>query len=157
VPAGLRARYFVRANRIVIKTPYVIIPGCLPAWCLLALGLLGWLVYAFVNGNGQSAGFVCPAIVGGFVLFLGYFTVQPEQTIFEVDPERLSIRQRGLLFRGFLFGRRWEIPAGEIQGVELQGGLLVILNARGKMELQLPVGSAEVAWIRAVLCRVLAC
>jgi hypothetical protein len=157
VPVGLRARYFVRANRVVIKTPYFIIPGCLPAWFLLALGLLGWLVYAFVSGNGQSAGVVCPAIVGGFVLFLVYFTVQPEQTILEVDPERLSIRKRGLLFRGLFRGRGSEFKAGEIQGIELQGGLLVILSARGKLDLQLPVGPAEVAWIRAVLCRVLAC
>jgi hypothetical protein len=153
----LHSRYFVRDNRIVIETPFVALRGCLASWVLLVLALIGLLGCLLLDRETLWATVIIWAIVGGVTVVVVYRMVWPEQTIFEVDPERLSLRKRGLLFRGALFGWERAIPAREIQGVILRGFLLVILTIRGKVELDLPVALSEVEWIRGILRRVFAC
>jgi hypothetical protein len=155
-PAGLRSRYFVRDNRIVIETPFVREPGCLASWVLLVLALIGLLVYLLVDKESLWGTVIIWGILGG-VVAVGYRMVWPEQTIFKVDPEGLYLRKRGLLFRGSLFDWRREIPAREIQDVIRRGLGLVILTAHGKVDLDLPVELPDVEWIHAILRRVLAC
>jgi hypothetical protein len=151
-PAGLQARYRVRANRIVIEMPSNSHPGCLAVWSLLLVGLIGLLTYIFVDSKGNWIPVLFYGAVGGFVLAAMYGVAAPERTVVEVDPSRLRIVKRGLIF-----GSPRDIPAGQVCAAFLDATAITVLTPDGKVTLARELSPAEREWIHLILRRVLAC
>jgi hypothetical protein len=150
-PAGLRSKYRVEGNRVVIELPRLEVMGCLVVWFLLLLALFGLLAYIFVDSKGNWAPVAMFGGIGGLVLAILYGAVAPQQTILEVSPEALEIANRGLLCTS-----RRRLEADRIRELRLEAASIVAITDRETVMLASLVSDPERAWIHSVLHQVLA-
>jgi hypothetical protein len=150
-PPGLRSKYRVEGERIVVEMPRQSNSGCLAVWFLLLAGLLGLLAYIFIDSEGSWAPVAIFGAVGGIVLAILYEAIAPQQTVLEVSPRELCVRKLGLVFTS---ERR--LPAERIR--EVRPGLLdiTVLTDRETVSFGLYLGEEELKWIHELLLRVLA-
>ena len=150
-PVGLRSKFRVEGNRVVIELPGLAAMGCLVVWFLLVLALLGLLTYIFVDSKGNWAPVAMFGGVGGLVIAILYGAVAPQQTVVAVSPEALEVAKQGLLFTS----RRY-LQADRIRELRLESTSIVALTDREAVALAELVSDEERRWIHSVLHQVLA-